>query len=52
MKRQSEKPAEYKCPKCNGTGFAVVMQPAQPGRKIYPPRCKECDGKGRVEPAN
>jgi DnaJ-class molecular chaperone len=48
MKRQSAKPAEQKCPKCNGTGFAMVKQPAQPGRKIYPPRCQACDGKGRV----
>jgi len=25
-----------------------VKQPAEPGRKIYPPRCAECGGKGRI----
>jgi hypothetical protein len=28
---------------------ARVMQPVQPGRKLYPSRCKECGGKARVE---
>jgi DnaJ-class molecular chaperone len=46
------KTAETKCPACNGTGYPVVMQPVQPGRKIYPAPCKECGGKGRItEPA-
>jgi hypothetical protein len=36
------------CVACNGTGFPVVMQPAQPGRKIYPLRCEACDGKGKI----
>jgi DnaJ-class molecular chaperone len=48
----SAKPAERKCPACNGTGFPPVKQPAQPGRKIYPARCERCDGKGWVEAAN
>jgi DnaJ-class molecular chaperone len=40
---------EVKCPACAGTGFPVViLQPIQPWRKIYPARCKECAGKGRV----
>jgi DnaJ-class molecular chaperone len=46
-----EKPpklAEHKCPECNGTGFPVVPQPARPDRKIYPVRCTNCDGKGRI----
>ena len=51
MKRQSAKPAEHKCPKCNGTGFPVVMQPVKPGRKIYPVRCENCGGKGRITEA-
>jgi DnaJ-class molecular chaperone len=52
MKRSPANPPERECSACNGTGFAVVMQPVQPGRKLYPPRCKECGGKGRVEAAN
>jgi DnaJ-class molecular chaperone len=40
---------EIKCPACEGTGLAKATQPVQPGRKIYPPRCKACSGKGRIE---
>lgn len=43
---------EHSCPACNGTGFPVVMQPVQPGRKIYPVKCKSCDGKGKITDAN
>jgi DnaJ-class molecular chaperone len=39
---------ELKCSACDGTGFPMVAQPAQPGRKIYPLPCKWCLGKGRV----
>ena len=39
---------EHTCPACSGTGYPVVMQPVQPGRKIYPVKCKSCDGKGKV----
>ena len=39
---------EHTCEGCNGTGFPVVKQPTQPGRKIYPPRCEACNGKGRI----
>ena len=39
------------CPACNGTGFPVVRQPVQPGRRIYPVKCKSCDGKGKVTDA-
>jgi DnaJ-class molecular chaperone len=42
---------ELKCSACDGTGFPKVAQPAQPGRKIYPPPCKWCLGKGRVRSA-
>ena len=51
MPKLAEKPklAEYKCPACKGTGFPPVKQPAQEDRRIYPPRCKRCDGKGWVE---
>jgi DnaJ-class molecular chaperone len=41
-------PSERRCDACNGTGFSKVKQPATPGRKIYPPRCTKCDGKGRI----
>ncbi len=36
------------CPACSGTGFSKVKQPTQPGRKIYPIKCGECQGKGRI----
>jgi DnaJ-class molecular chaperone len=41
---------EVRCPACEGTGFPNVKQPVQPWRKIYPAPCKECAGKGRIEP--
>ena len=43
---------EHTCPACNGTGFPVVAQPVQPGRKIYPVKCKACDGKGKITDAD
>jgi DnaJ-class molecular chaperone len=50
MKKSKPKEVEkeIKCPACNGTGFATVMQPLQPGKKIYPAPCKQCLGKGRL----
>jgi DnaJ-class molecular chaperone len=42
---------EVVCSACGGTGFPKVAQPAQPGRKIYPPPCKQCLGKGRIRSA-
>jgi DnaJ-class molecular chaperone len=50
MKRDwpKEVVAETKCPACDGTGFIKVKQPTQPGRRIFPARCEECAGKGRV----
>ena len=50
MRKLSVKPTEHKCPACNGTGFPTVIQPVEPGRKIYPVRCKICCGKGRKPP--
>jgi len=38
---------ERACPACNGTGYPVVKQPVQPGRRIYPVKCTSCDGKER-----
>jgi hypothetical protein len=43
--------AEIKCSGCDGTGFPSVAQPAKPGRRIFPPACKQCSGKGRITPA-
>jgi DnaJ-class molecular chaperone len=39
---------EVKCSACDGTGYPAVAQPKQPGRRIYPPPCKLCSGKGRI----
>jgi hypothetical protein len=49
MKRRKQKDVvtEIRCPACGGTGLSKVTQPVQPGRKIYPPPCKQCSGKGR-----
>jgi DnaJ-class molecular chaperone len=49
MKKPREALTEVICPACNGTGFRKIRQPANPGRKVYPPRCPECLGKGRIE---
>lgn len=51
MKRPKPKRAvaEVECSACEGTGFQPVKQPAQPGRKIFPARCQQCSGKGRLE---
>jgi DnaJ-class molecular chaperone len=43
---------EHTCGACNGTGFPVVKQPTQPGRKIYPVKCSACGGKGKITDAN
>ncbi|WP_409363895.1 hypothetical protein [Bradyrhizobium sp. BR 10261] len=43
---------EHTCPGCSGTGFAAVMQPVEPGRKIYPAKCQSCKGKGRITDAD
>jgi DnaJ-class molecular chaperone len=48
MTKLSPKIREHTCPVCNGTGFPVVRQPVQPGRKIYPVKCEACAGKGKI----
>jgi DnaJ-class molecular chaperone len=40
-------PIEVKCDACNGTGSQSAQKP-EPGRRIYPGRCKKCGGKGRI----
>ena len=42
---------EHTCQACSGTGYPVVKQPAQLGRRIYPVKCTSCDGKGKVTDA-
>jgi DnaJ-class molecular chaperone len=49
--KSEDVPTEVKYSACDGTGFPKVAQPAEPGRKIYPPPCKHCLGKGRITPA-
>ena len=42
---------EHTCAACNGKGFPLVPQPAQPGRKIFPVKCEACAGKGKITDA-
>jgi DnaJ-class molecular chaperone len=39
---------ERECSGCGGTGFISVAQPKQLGRRIFPPRCSKCEGKGKI----
>jgi DnaJ-class molecular chaperone len=39
---------EQECLACDGTGFLAVVQPKQQGRRIFPPRCSKCEGKGKI----
>jgi DnaJ-class molecular chaperone len=48
MVRKKAALPEVKCQACNGTGFPPAIQPARLGRRIYPPLCKVCGGKGRI----
>lgn len=50
MKKYNPKEAgtEVDCPACEGTGYPAVAQP-KPGRRIFPGRCKQCLGKGRID---
>jgi hypothetical protein len=41
---------EVKCEACNGTGRPPAEKP-QPGKRIYPPPCKVCGGKGWIPKA-
>ena len=43
---------EHTCEACMGTGYPVVLQPVQPGRKIYPVKCNACEGKGKIAEAD
>ena len=52
MKRRKPKVAEVQCPACDGIGYIKVAQPVEPDRKIYPARCKQCLGKGRLARKN
>jgi DnaJ-class molecular chaperone len=48
MKLPRLKISETKCSACGGTGHEPGEQ-LQGGRRIYPPKCKVCEGKGRVK---
>ena len=52
MRTMTPKIKEHTCQTCNGTGFPAVMQPIQPGRKIYPVKCTACAGKGKITDAD
>jgi DnaJ-class molecular chaperone len=39
---------ERECSGCGGTGFMALVQPKEPGRRIFPPRCSKCEGKGKI----
>ena len=52
MKTRVSNPNEQRCPACDGTGVLATIQPEQPDRRIYPPPCGECDGKGRIPKAD
>ena len=52
MKKPIRRPIEQACSACNGTGIAPVNLSARLGVRIYPPRCNECDGKGRAPPTS
>jgi hypothetical protein len=49
MRKRLPKIPEEECVACGGTGLKPVEQPTKPGLRIFPARCKICDGKGRVE---
>ncbi len=41
-------PGEELCSACGGTGVAKVRQQPKPGRRVYPPKCGKCGGRGRI----
>jgi hypothetical protein len=47
MKKQA-RPIERPCRACRGTGLSPAKQPKRPGVRVYPPRCAECLGKGKI----
>ena len=48
MRTMAPKIEERTCSDCKGTGFPVVKQPKDAGRRIYPVKCVCCGGKGRI----
>jgi DnaJ-class molecular chaperone len=40
--------AEELCSACGGTGLVKVKQQAKPGKRVYPPKCGKCGGRGRI----
>jgi DnaJ-class molecular chaperone len=52
MKTRVANPNEQRCPACDGMGVLAAIQPVQPGRRMYPPPCEECGGRGRIPKAD
>jgi hypothetical protein len=52
MKTRVANPTEQRCSACDGSGVLAAIQPVQPGRRIYPPSCKESGGRGRIPKAD
>jgi DnaJ-class molecular chaperone len=52
LKTRVANPTEQRCPACDGTGVLAAVQPVLPGRRLYPPPCKECGGRGRTPKAD
>jgi hypothetical protein len=48
MRKPVLRPVERARPACHGTGVATVKQSTREGVRVYPPRCRECLGKGRI----
>jgi hypothetical protein len=38
-------------PNLQRDGLSCIAQPARPDRKIYPVKCKSCQGKGKITDA-
>lgn len=51
MKWPAVKVIEHKCPACNGSGFATVMQPVQPRPQNLSSTVYEMRGKGQIKGA-
>jgi DnaJ-class molecular chaperone len=52
MKSRVANFTEQICPACDSTGVLAAVQPVLPGRRIYPPPCETCGGKGRIPKAD
>ncbi len=51
QQRANSQATEVRCDMCKGTGLKAVAQPTTPGRRIFPPKCSKCAGKGQLRHA-